>query len=137
MSSVAEKLARKSQNRGATSRQVRLNVTHLHLWSVVKVSLLVGVFLAVLGVFVTFVVWNVLNNVGAFNQLDSTITSVSDAKGGASARALFSLSKVMSVAIGLGVVNIIGTAIFGVVASALYNLSVRLTGGIHLGFSND
>ena len=59
MSSVAEKLQRKSQQPVAT-KQVRLKLVYIDFWSSVKLSFLVAVSLGIVLVVATMLVWIVL-----------------------------------------------------------------------------
>ena len=135
MSSVAEKLQRKSQRATAT-KQVRLKLVYIDFWSAVKLSFLISVCIGIVQVVATFLIWIVLNSTGIFGQLT---TMLQDILGDATFDVLdtFSLVKVMLFALIVGVLSVvIGTAL-GVIASALYNLSVRLTGGLLVGFTNN
>ena len=63
MSSVAEKLQRKSQRQVAT-KQVRLKLVYIDFWSAVKLSFLVAVSLGIVFVVASILVWIVLNSTG-------------------------------------------------------------------------
>ncbi|GAA3729346.1 hypothetical protein GCM10022239_02550 [Leifsonia bigeumensis] len=135
MSSVAEKLQRKSQ-RAAATKQVRLKLVYIDFWSAVKLSFLISLCVGIVQIVATFLIWIVLNSTGLFEQLTNIMI---DILGDATFNVLdsFSLVKVMVftlIVAGLSV--IIGTAL-GAIASALYNLSVRLTGGLLVGFTNN
>ena len=135
MSSVAEKLQRKSQRATAT-KQVRLKLVYIDFWSAVKLSFLISVCIGIVQVVATFLIWIVLNSTGIFGQLTTMLQEI---LGDATFDVLdtFSLVKVMLFALIVGVLSVvIGTAL-GVIASALYNLSVRLTGGLLVGFTNN
>ena len=60
MSSVAEKLQRKSQRQVAT-KQVRLKLVYIDFWSAVKFSFLVAVCIGVVQLVATILLWIVLN----------------------------------------------------------------------------
>ncbi len=135
MSSVAEKLQRKSQRATAT-KQVRLKLVYIDFWSAVKLSFLIAVSIAIVQIVAAFLLWMVLNSTGIFSKLTEILA---DILGDQTFSVLdtFSLSQVMlftSVVALLSVV--IGTAL-GAIASLIYNLSVRLTGGLLVGFTNN
>ncbi|PJJ73724.1 transmembrane protein DUF3566 [Diaminobutyricimonas aerilata] len=133
MSSVAEKLQRKSP-RPASTKQVRLKLVYIDFWSAVKLSFLIALTLGIVLVVVAFLVWVVLNQTGIFTDLDGLL---SDIIGDSFSLAeSFSLAQVMTFALIIAVLNtVVGTAL-GAIASVLYNLSVRLTGGLLVGFTN-
>ena len=72
MSSVAEKLARKS-NRRPPAKQVRLRLVYVDFWSAVKLSFLVAVCFAVISIVVTFLIHTVLSSTGIFEQVNSLV----------------------------------------------------------------
>ncbi|GAA1511692.1 putative membrane protein [Agromyces terreus] len=134
MSSVAEKLAKKSNRRPAT-KQVRLRLVYIDFWSAVKLSFLVAVALAVVGIVVTFLVHTVLNSTGIFENLNSLVQDVAGA--GTDLSAVLSLGNVMGFAIVAALLNLVVTTALGAILAVLYNLSVKITGGILVGFTNN
>jgi hypothetical protein len=134
MTSVADKLARKS-TRPASTKQVRLKLVYVDFWSAVKLSFLVAVALGIVLVVGAFLVWMVLNQTGIFTKLSGVIGEVS---GDTSFSLLdtFGLAQVLGFALVVAVLNtIVGTAL-GAITTVLYNLSVRITGGLLVGFAN-
>ncbi len=75
MSSVAEKLQRKSQRQVAV-KQVRLKLVYIDFWSSVKLSFLVAVSLGIVLVVASILVWIVLNSTGIFGSLDKILKDV-------------------------------------------------------------
>ncbi len=135
MSTVAEKLQRKSQ-RQAPTKQVRLKLVYIDFWSAVKLSFLVAICGAVLLLVATLFVWIVLNSLGVIQQVDSVFSDIigDDAT---SLTSVFSLGQVMFFASIVAVLNIVGGTAIGAISALLYNLSVRLTGGLLVGFTNN
>jgi hypothetical protein len=135
MSSVAEKLQRKSQRPVAT-KQVRLKLVYIDFWSTVKLSFLVAASLGVVLVVATTLVYLVLQSTGVFDDLDGILTDLLSGNDFTIAGNL-SLLTVLFFSIIVAVVNtIVGTAL-GAIGSMLYNLSVRITGGLLVGFTNN
>ena len=134
MSSVAEKLQRKSQQPVAT-KQVRLKLVYVDFWSTVKLSFLVAVSLGIVLVVATIIVWIVLDFSGTFGKLDSLLKDILNQDTFSIAKT-FSLAQVSIFAFVIALLNVvIGTAL-GAISSILYNLSVRITGGLLVGFTN-
>ncbi|UYN83054.1 MAG: DUF3566 domain-containing protein [Microcella sp.] len=135
MSTVAEKLQRKSQ-RQAPTKQVRLKLVYIDFWSAVKLSFLVAICGAILLLVTTLLIWIVLNSLGVIEQVDSVFSDIigDDATSLAS---VFSLGQVMFFASIVAVLNIVGGTAIGAISALLYNLSVRLTGGLLVGFTNN
>ena len=68
-SSVAEKLAKKSSRRPASSKQVRLKLVYIDFWSTVKLAFLAGICLAIIAIVGTFLIWTVLDRTGVVYNL--------------------------------------------------------------------
>jgi len=135
VSTVAEKLQRKSQ-RQAPTKQVRLKLVYIDFWSAVKLSFLVAICGAVLLLVSTLFVWIVLNSIGVIQDVDALFADIIG-EDGPSLAAIFSLGQVMFFASIVAVLNIVGGTAIGAISALLYNLSVRLTGGLLVGFTNN
>jgi len=134
MTSVAEKLQRKEQRRVAT-KQVRLKLVYIDFWSVVKLSFLFWLCVGIALVVATVLVWFVLNSTGIFGKLDDTLREIlSDET--FSVTATFGLVQVGGFSLVVALVNTVVGTVLGAIAALLYNLSVRLTGGLLVGFQN-
>ena len=134
MSSVAEQLQRKSQKPVAT-KQVRLKLVYIDFWSAVKLSFLVAVSLGIVLIVATVLIYLVLQSTGVFGKLDDLLTDILTED--FSLTKSFSLLTVTFFAFIVALLNtVVGTAL-GAVTSILYNFSVRLTGGLLVGFTNN
>jgi len=135
MSSVAEKLQRKSQRTVAT-KQVRLKLVYIDFWSAVKLSFLIAISLGIVLVVATILIWVVLNSTGIFGDLDDILKDIlGDPE--FSVAASFSLGQVAFFALIVAVLNIVVGTVLGAIAAMLYNFSVRITGGLLVGFTNN
>jgi hypothetical protein len=135
MSSVAEKLQRKSQRPVAT-KQVRLKLVYVDFWSTVKLSFLVAVSLGIVLVVATILVYLVLQSTNIFETLDKTLAEIlGDAS--FSITDSFSLVQVSLFTVVVAILNIIVGTALGAITSVLYNFSVRITGGLLVGFTNN
>ncbi|NEN05274.1 DUF3566 domain-containing protein [Diaminobutyricibacter tongyongensis] len=135
-SSVAEKLARKSSRRPASAKQVRLKLVYIDFWSSVKLSFLVGLCLAIIAIVGTFLVWTVLNQTGIFDQVNSLFKDISGA-GGADLKSILGLGQVMGFSLIVAILDIVVITALGAIFALLYNLSVKITGGLLVGFTNN
>jgi hypothetical protein len=134
MSSVAEKLQRKEQRKVAT-KQVRLKLVYLDFWSVVKLSFLIWLCLGIALVVMSVLVWIVLNSTGIFIQLDDTLQDILVDENFHVADT-FGLLQVGVFALIVALLNTVVGTVLGAISALLYNLSVRLTGGLLVGFQN-
>ncbi len=135
MSTVAEKLQRKSQ-RSTPTKQVRLKLVYIDFWSAVKLSFLIALCGAIVLIVATFFIWLVMQSIGIIADIDSVLTDIigDDA---ANISSIFSLGQVMLFAIIVGVLNVVGGTALGAIGALLYNLSVKFTGGLLVGFTNN
>jgi hypothetical protein len=132
--SVAEKLQRKEM-RQSTSRQVRLKLVYVDVWSLVKLSFLVWLSLGIVLIVASVLIWAVLFSTGIFDTLDETLRGIMGDENFAIANT-FGIAQVLGFTVIVALLNtVVGTAL-GAVAGFLYNLSVRLTGGLLVGFQN-
>jgi uncharacterized membrane protein YbhN (UPF0104 family) len=132
--SVAEKLQRKEM-RQTSSRQVRLKLVYIDVWSLVKLSFLVWLCLGIVLVVASILIWVVLFSTGIFDTLDETLRDVIGDENFAIADR-FGIGQVALFAFIVAALNtIVGTAL-GAIGGFLYNLSVRFTGGLLVGFQN-
>lgn len=132
--SVAEKLQRKEM-RQTTSRQVRLKLVYIDVWSLVKLSFLVWLCLGIVLIVASVLIWVVLFSTGIFDTLDETLIDMLGDDNFSIANS-FGIGQVVLFTFIIAVLNtIVGTAL-GAVGGFLYNLSVRLTGGLLVGFQN-
>ncbi|MEC5150566.1 DUF3566 domain-containing protein [Cryobacterium sp. GrIS_2_6] len=134
--SLAEKLARKSSDAPA-GKQVRLKFVHMNVWSAAKVSLLLALTLGVVSTLGTLILWLVLNQAGAFDQLDTLLAGTfSGSTTGSSLKTSLDLGPVLIFSIALSVVGAIAGSALGAIVAVLYNLSAKPTGGLVIGFIN-
>ncbi|MET3565856.1 Transmembrane protein of unknown function [Leifsonia sp. 98AMF] len=135
-SSVAEKLAKKSSRRPASAKQVRLKLVYIDFWSTVKLSFLAGICLAIIAIVGTFLIWTVLDRTGIFDQVNSLFKDISGA-GGSDLRSILGLGQVMGFSLIVAILDIVVVTALGAVFALLYNLSVKITGGLLVGFTNN
>ncbi|MGN6428507.1 DUF3566 domain-containing protein [uncultured Leifsonia sp.] len=135
-SSVAEKLAKKSSRRPASSKQVRLKLVYIDFWSTVKLAFLAGICLAIIAIVGTFLIWTVLDRTGIFDQLNGLVKDVAGA-GGGDLRSVLGLGQVMGFSLIVAILDIVVVTALGAVFALLYNLSVKITGGLLVGFTNN
>jgi hypothetical protein len=134
MSTVADKLAKKSTNRSSV-KQVRLRLVYVDFWSAVKLSFLAAVALAIVTVVTFFLVFMVVQTTGLIDQVDELFVSFSD--GGVSIKEYVALPQVMAFAAIVAILNLIVVTVLGAVVAGIYNLAVKVTGGLLVGFTSN
>ncbi len=134
MSTVADKLARKSTNR-STAKQVRLRLVYVDFWSAVKLSFLAAVAMAVVTLVSYFLVYLIVLTTGLIGQADEFFQSFSD--GSVSLTQFIGLPQVMAFAAVVAILNLIVITVLGAVIAGLYNLAVKVTGGLLVGYTSN
>ncbi|TFC41857.1 DUF3566 domain-containing protein [Cryobacterium sp. TMT1-21] len=135
MSSVAEKLAKKSGRKPATTKQVRLKLVYVDFWSAVKLSFLVALCLGIVTIVATFLIFTVLNGTGIFDKIDALYTDIAGSS--SDLASILSIGNVMGFAFVVAILNTVVITALGAVYAVLYNLSVKITGGLLVGFTNN
>ncbi|MFG6402549.1 MULTISPECIES: DUF3566 domain-containing protein [unclassified Microbacterium] len=134
MSTVADKLAKKSTHK-TTAKQVRLRLVYIDFWSAVKLSFLAAVALAVVTVVSFFLVYMVIEAIGLIDRIDEFFVSFSD--GGVSISQFVGLPQVMAFAAIVAILNLVVVTVMGAVMAGIYNLAVKVTGGLLVGFTSN
>lgn len=133
--SIAEKLQSKTPRRSGSSKQVRLRLVHVDFWSAMKVSAVLGLVLGVVQLVVVFFMWTLLQVVGLFGAIDEVMRDIL-AQPDFAIASILSLPQVMMFTLLVSVLNFVVITVMGGVIAVLYNLSVRVTGGLQVGFAN-
>jgi hypothetical protein len=134
MSTVADKLAKKS-TRKTGGKQVRLRLVYVDFWSAVKLSFLGAVALAIVTMVSFFLIFMVLQATGVLTQASEILDSVSD--GAVDLEGLIGLPQVMAFGAVVSILNLIVFTVLGAVIAGIYNLAVKVTGGLLVGFMSN
>jgi hypothetical protein len=134
MSTVADKLAKKS-SRQTSSKQVRLRLVYIDFWSAVKLSFLAAVAIAIVTVVSFFLIFMVVQTTGLIARFDEFFQSFSE--NGTSISQIVGLPQVMAFAAVVAILNLIVVTVLGAVVAGIYNLAVKITGGLLVGFTSN
>lgn len=134
MSTVADKLAKKS-TRKTSGKQVRLRLVYVDFWSAVKLSFLGAVALAIVTMVSFFLIYLVLQATNVLTQADEFVDAFTD--GSISLASIIGLPQVMAFAAVISILNLIVITVLGAVVAGIYNLAVKVTGGLLVGFTSN
>ncbi|GEC74012.1 MULTISPECIES: DUF3566 domain-containing protein [Microbacterium] len=134
MSTVADKLAKKS-TRKTSGKQVRLRLVYVDFWSAVKLSFLGAVALAVVTMVSFFLIFLVFQATGIMTTAESFLLGITDNSFVLSE--VVGLPQVMAFAAVVAILNLIVFTVLGAVVAGIYNLAVKVTGGLLVGFMSN
>ena len=124
--------------RPAPARRVRLTVSRIDPWSAMKMSFLLSVALGIAGVVMVSVLWTVLEGMGVFDQVNGVIGQVIQDEGqGFDILDFVGFTRVVSLSIVIGVVDVILITAISTLGAFLYNVSSALVGGVQLTLTDD
>ncbi|MBD8011778.1 DUF3566 domain-containing protein [Microbacterium sp. Re1] len=134
MSTVADKLAKKS-TRKTGGKQVRLRLVYVDFWSAVKLSFLGAVALAIVTMVSFFLVYLVLQATNVIAQVGKILDTLTD--GAIDLSSLIGLPQIMAFGAVVSILNLIVFTVLGAVVAGIYNLAVKVTGGLLVGFMSN
>jgi hypothetical protein len=124
--------------RPAPARRVRLTVSRVDPWSAMKLSFLLSVALGIAGVVMVAVLWTILEGMGVFDQVNGVIGQVIQDEGQSfDILDFIGFTRVVSLSIVIGVVDVILITAIATLGAFLYNVSSALVGGVQLTLTDD
>jgi hypothetical protein len=122
------------------ARKARLVLARVDPWSVMKLSFLLSVALAIVASVAVFVLWSVLDSMGVFDSVGRSVESVtrsSDNAQGVDILDYVGLGRVISLTVVLAGVNVVLMTALSTLGAFLYNMAAGLVGGLHVTFTED
>ncbi|KAA9166712.1 DUF3566 domain-containing protein [Amycolatopsis acidicola] len=121
---------------GRGPRRASLQVKRFDPWSVLKLSLVLGVAMFFVWLVAVGVLYTVLDGMGVWDKLNGTYSSLVSGDGGdAPADPLISAGRVFGIAAILGAINIVLISALATVSAFIYNVSADLAGGLEVTLS--
>ena len=120
-------------------RRVRLTVARIDPWSVMKLGFLLSVAIGIALVVMVAVLWSILNSMGVFASVNSTIGEVLGGSDGTTFNLMeyIGFTRVLSLATVIAVVDVFLLTALATLAAFLYNVCSSLVGGLHLTLTDD
>ena len=135
MTSVADKLAKKSERR-TSKKQVRLRLMQVDVWSVVKLTFLLTLCLGIVTIVAAVLAWTVLANTGVMESINNLLNDVTGSEQ-VTVETFVNFGGVLGFSVVLAVLQVVVLTALAAVGTLLLNLACRLTGGIVMGFTNN
>lgn len=122
------------------ARRARLVLSRVDPWSVMKLSFLLSIALAIVAVVAVYVLWTVLDTMGVFETVGRSVESVTrsnDSAQGVDILDYVGLSRVLSVTVVLAGVNVVLMTALCTLGAFIYNMAAGLVGGLNVTFTED
>ncbi|MBK1784559.1 DUF3566 domain-containing protein [Prauserella cavernicola] len=121
---------------GRGPRRASLQIKRFDPWSVLKLSLVLGVALFFVWLVAVGVLYTVLDGMGVWDKINGTYTSLVQGDSAESAGdPLISAGRVFGVAAIVGAINIVLISALATVSAFIYNVSADLAGGLEVTLS--
>lgn len=121
---------------GRGPRRASLQIKRIDPWSVLKLSLVLGVALFLVWLVAVGLLYIVLDGMGVWDKLNGTYTSLVSGEGAdAVSDPLISPGNVFGVAAIIGMINIVLLSALATVCAFIYNVSADLAGGLEVTLS--
>ncbi|GMA23733.1 hypothetical protein GCM10025864_14920 [Luteimicrobium album] len=120
-----------------SARRVRLVVSRVNPWSVMKMAFLLSIAIGIITVVAAAVVWTILNGLHLFANVNDLVESVVGDETQVNVLQYVAFSRTMSMATLIAVANIVLITALSTLGAFLYNIAAALVGGVHVTLTDD
>lgn len=121
----------------AGPRRVRLAISRVDPWSVMKLAFLLAVAVAIMTVVATAVFWSVLNSLGVFTTIQAFVADAVGPQSDVNLTQFVEFPRVISLATLISICNIVLLTAIATIMAFLYNITAALVGGVHMTLTDD
>lgn len=118
-------------------RRVRLAISRVDPWSVMKLSFLLAVAIGIMTVVATAVLWTVLDGMGVFTETDALIRSIVGEESKVDVLQFVEFNRVVALSTLIAIVNMVLITALSTIMAFIYNIVAAMVGGIHLTLTDD
>src|SRR5690606_38929281 len=122
---------------GGAPRRVRLAISRVDPWSVMKLAFLLSVAIGIMIVVAAVVVWFTLDGLHVFSRLDGLITQVTGPESDLDILKWVSFDKTVSAATLVAVIDVFLLTALATIGAFLYNIVAALVGGVHVTMTDE
>jgi len=124
-------------NRDGAPRRVRLAVSRVDPWSVMKLSFLLSVAIGIMIVVAADVVWLVLDGLSVFTKVNEMVGEIVGKESSPDILQYVKFSRVVSGATFIAVIDVVLITALSTIGAFLYNITASLVGGVTLTLTDD
>ncbi|WP_242607986.1 DUF3566 domain-containing protein [Xylanimonas ulmi] len=118
-------------------RRVRLTVSRVDPWSIMKLAFLLAVAIGIMTVVAAAVFWYVLDGLQVFDKVQQFINEVVGQQTNVDLTQFVAFDRVVSLATLVAVVNVVLLTALSTIMALLYNITAALVGGVHVTLTDD
>ncbi|WP_245700830.1 DUF3566 domain-containing protein [Sanguibacter gelidistatuariae] len=118
-------------------RRVRLAVSRLDPWSVMKLSFLLSIAIGIMIVVASVVFWLVLDGLHVFTEVNDMIVDILGEETKVNILQYVELKRVVSLSTMIAIVDVVLLTALSTIAAFLYNVVAALVGGVHLTLTDE
>ncbi|WP_246130924.1 DUF3566 domain-containing protein [Cellulomonas aerilata] len=123
--------------RDSGPRRVRLNLSRVDPWSVMKLSFLLSFAIGIMIVVAAVVVWFALDSLAVFTTINDMITEIVGQESPIDVLQFLDLSRVVSGAMVVAVVDVVLLTALSTIGAFLYNITAALVGGVNVTLTDE
>lgn len=120
-----------------TPRRVRLTLSRVDTWSVLKIAFLLSVAVAIASVVLTATLWTVFAGMGVFSAMNELLRTLDRQGSNFDILDYLGFGRTVSFSIVIAVLNIILMTAIATLTAFLYNICASLVGGVQLTLSDE
>jgi hypothetical protein len=121
----------------AGPRRVRLAISRLDPWSVMKLSFLLSVAAGIILVIATAAVWFTLDGLHVFTKINDLVVQVTGKESGVNILQYVAFKKIVSGATLVAVIDVFLLTALATIGAFLYNIVAALVGGLHVTMTDE
>jgi len=118
-------------------RRVRLAISRVDPWSVMKLSFLLSVAIGIMIVVAAAVIWFTLNGLQVFTKADDLVTQITGTESGIDILQYVEFSRIISGATLIAVIDVFLITALATIGAFLYNIVAALVGGVHVTMTDE
>ncbi|WP_449386047.1 DUF3566 domain-containing protein [Cellulomonas soli] len=118
-------------------RRVRLSISRVDPWSVMKLSFLLSVAIGIMIVVAAAVVWFTLDGLQVFAKADDLVTQIVGTESDIDILKYVEFSKILSGATLVAVIDVFLLTALSTIGAFLYNIVAALVGGVHVTMTDE